>query len=150
MTSRVIPSRLHVRGIRPSDLAEVLRIERACFATCWTEMDFRQLLAARNCFGTLAEEGGTTAGFMVFLLFAHKLEVMNIAVCPAHRRRGVGASLIEQSSKYKRPKLAAKVSERNLGAHLFFRSLGFRAVEVVRNYYRTDEDAYTFEQGGDT
>ena len=42
--------------------------------------------------------------------------------------------------------MTLEVRETNLAAQLFFRSLGFRAVNVLRNYYDdTPEDAYVMQ-----
>jgi len=79
-----------------------------------------------------------------------RIHVFNFAVAKRYRRLGVGsqmiAKLISKLSPQRRNRLLLEVRETNLPAQLFFRSNGFRAVAVVRNFYDdTPEDAYAMQ-----
>ena len=53
--------------------------------------------------------------------------------------------LIAKLSYQRRNRIVVEVRETNLAAQLFFRELGFRAVDILRDYYTSDtgkEDAY--------
>jgi len=46
----------------------------------------------------------------------------------------------------RRSRIVLEVRERNLPAQLFFRSLGYRAISVLKDFYQdTTEDAYLME-----
>lgn len=140
-----------VRWLIRRDLPEVLAIEEASFEFAWTEEDFVKCLRQRNCIGMVAQDvNDQTLGFMVYELFARRLELMNFAVHPDVRRRGIGAAmsarLVEKLSAQKRTTLGVVVRERNLPAQLFFRAQGFRATQVLRAYYDdSPEDAYRMQ-----
>jgi len=70
-----------------------------------------------------------------------------VEVHPEFQRDGVGRSLINKLksklSYERRNRITLKVRESNLDAQLFFRAMGFQAVEVLRNHYQEcSEDAY--------
>ena len=105
----------------------------------------------RNRIGMVVEDGNDqVVGFMVYTLYKTKVLVENFAVHPAWRRLGVGtqmvAKLISKLSPTRRTRLVIEVHESNLDAQLFWRSQGFKAVSILKNYYTvTDDDCYVFE-----
>jgi ribosomal-protein-alanine N-acetyltransferase len=56
------------------------------------------------------------------------------------------AKLVGKLSNQRRNRIALYVRETNLEAQLFYRVVGFRAMEVVREHYPdTGEDAYSMQ-----
>lgn len=141
---------VHIRWMIRRDMPEVMRTERASFEYAWTEDDFLRCLRQRNCIGMVAEENDAVAGFMIYELHKTRLNVLNFAVHPNSRRTGVGglliAKLVYKLVSHHRQKITLAVRERNLGAQMFFRSHGFQATKLLRNYYEdSGEDAYQME-----
>jgi [ribosomal protein S18]-alanine N-acetyltransferase len=140
--------RVHIRWMIRRDMPEVLAIEHASFEYPWCEEEFLRVLRQRNCIGMVAECGERVVGFMIYELHKNKLHVLDFAVHPDTRRQGVGrqmvAKLVGKLSNHRRTRIVLSVRETNLPAQLFYRIQGFRALEVVREYYQdTGEDAYT-------
>jgi ribosomal-protein-alanine N-acetyltransferase len=141
---------VHIRWMIRRDMAEVLEIENASFEFPWSEEDFIRCLRQRNCIGMVAERGDRVAGFMIYELHRSRLHVLNFAVASAFRRQGVGSQmigkLVGKLSAQRRTRVTLEVRETNLAAQVFFRSQGFRAVSVLRDYYEdTTEDAYLMQ-----
>jgi [ribosomal protein S18]-alanine N-acetyltransferase len=141
---------VHVRWMIRRDMPEVLAIEQECFEFPWYEDDFLRCLRQRNCIGMVAEASERVVGFMVYELHKHRLHILNFAVHPQFRRRGVGSQmakkLIGKLSHDRRSRIMLEIRETNLPAQLFFRALGFRAVSVLRQFYEdTPEDAYLMQ-----
>jgi ribosomal-protein-alanine N-acetyltransferase len=139
--------RVHIRWMIRRDMPEVLQIEQDSFDFSWTEEDFLRCLRQRNCIGMVAEHGEKVVGFMIYELHKNKLHILNFAVCPSHRRIGIGrqmiAKLIGKLSSHRRTRITLAVRETNLTAQLFFQKQEFKAVKVLRNYYEdSGEDAY--------
>ncbi len=139
--------RVHIRWRIRRDMPEVLAIEHASFEFPWCEEEFLRVLRQRNCIGMVAEYGERVVGFMIYELHKSKLHVLNLAVAPEFRRQGVGqqmvSKLVGKLSSHRRTKIVLQVRESNLEAQLFYRVVGFRATEVVRESYEdTGEDAY--------
>jgi ribosomal-protein-alanine N-acetyltransferase len=142
--------RVHIRWMIRRDMPEVLQTEQESFEYAWTEEDFLRCLRQRNCIGMVAEQGEKVVGFMIYELHKNKLHILNFAVHPTCRRVGVGAQmttkLISKLSSHRRTRITLEVRETNLGAQLFFRSQGFRAVRVLRGFYDdSGEDAFLMQ-----
>lgn len=142
--------RVHIRWMIRRDMAEVLDIEKASFEFSWLKNDFLNCLRQWNCIGMVAEHEDRVVGFMVYELNKTNIRVLNFAVAPDVRRQGIGSEmalhLADKLSPQCRRRLVLNVRESNLPAQLFFRALGFQAVNVVRGMYdETGEDAYTMQ-----
>jgi [ribosomal protein S18]-alanine N-acetyltransferase len=149
--------RVHIRWMIRRDMPEVLQTEQRSFEYAWTEEDFLRCLRQRNCIGMVAEQGEKVVGFMIYELHKAKLHILNFAVQPNFRRSGIGtqmvAKLVSKLSSHRRTRITLEVRETNLGAQLFFRSQGFRAIRVLRTYYEdSGEDAFLmqYQLEGDT
>ena len=141
---------VHIRWMIRRDMAEVLEIEKSSFEFPWSEDDFIRCLRQRNCIGMVAEYDERVVGFMIYELHKNQLHVLNFAVRPDVRRSGIGeqmvSKLIGKLSMQRRNRIVLEIRETNLAAQLFFRSLDFRAVSLLRDYYDdTVEDAYVMQ-----
>jgi ribosomal-protein-alanine N-acetyltransferase len=140
-----------IRWLIRRDMPEVLQIERLCFEFPWTDEDFMVCLRQRNCIGMVAEdEAGTIVAFMVYELHKSRLAILNFCVGVRWQRMGVGTQmvgkLIDKLHQQRRNEIIVETRERNLDAQLFFKAMGFRATDVVRDHYEdTDEDCYVFQ-----
>ena len=137
---------MHVRWMIRRDMNEVLGIEQEAFEFPWSEEDFIRCLRQRNCIGMVAEMSDSIVAFSVYELHRTRLHVLNFAVLRSHRRLGVGSQMMTKLTAKlapdRRNRIVLEVRETNLAAQLFFRSLGFRAVSVLRDFYQdTAEDA---------
>ena len=156
-----------VRWMIRRDMPEVLEIEDDSESP-WCEEVFVRYLKQRNCVGMVAEhdrqldeideEGNpqvecVVVGFMVYELHKNRIDVMNFAVHPSSRRRGVGMQMVKKLfSKLtadRRTRLRYDVREANLSGQQFLRRLGWCAVSVSRSgHVRADgtmEDSYRME-----
>ena len=138
---------VHIRWMIRRDMPEVLQIERTSFEYPWSEEDFIRCLRQRNCIGMVAEFDERVVGFMIYELHKNQLHVLNFAVRPDARRRCVGKQMLQKLvgklSQQRRNRIVLEVRETNLAAQMFFRSGGFKAVSVLRDYYDdASEDAY--------
>lgn len=141
---------VHIRWMIRRDMSEVQQIESHCFEFPWSEEDFIRCLRQRNCIGMVAEQDERVLGFMIYELHKTRLHVLNFAVHPGCRRRGVGAAMVQKLigklSSQRRNRILLEVRETNLAAQLFFREAGFRAISVLRDFYEdTTEDAYLMQ-----
>ncbi|MDF1842608.1 MAG: ribosomal protein S18-alanine N-acetyltransferase [Rubripirellula sp.] len=141
---------VHIRWMIRRDMPSVLGIENACFEFAWNEDDFIRCLRQRNCIGMVAEEDDKVVGFMIYELHKNRLHILNFCVHPEHHRTGVGramlSKLLGKLSLERRNRIMLEVRETNLEAQLFFKSIGFRAISVLRDFYDdTVEDAYLMQ-----
>jgi ribosomal-protein-alanine N-acetyltransferase len=150
MATPLQETRLQIRWMIRRDMAEVLDIEHESFEFPWSEDDFIRCLRQRNCIGMVAELAGEIVGFMIYELHKTRLHVLNFCVAPRYRRHGIGLRMVQKLigklSQQRRTRIVLEVRETNLAAQLFFRAIGFRAVNVLHDYYEdTTEDAYLMQ-----
>ena len=141
---------IHGRWMIRRDMPEVLEIEQEAFEFPWSEEDFTRCMRQRNCIGMVAEIADSVVAFMIYELHRSRLHVLNFAVRRSHRRLGIGTQmmdkLVAKLSPERRNRIVLEVRERNLPAQLFFRSLGYRAISVLKDFYQdTTEDAYLMQ-----
>jgi [ribosomal protein S18]-alanine N-acetyltransferase len=151
---------IDIRWPIPQDFPAILATEAACFDDPWCEAELRAVLRRHDCFGLVAtrrppgagqyELDDPLVGFVAFRNRPRCLEVLDLAVHPDHRRRGVGrrmvAKLVGRLSPRRRTRIVLHVRDGNLPAQLFFRATGFRAVATLRGHYETTgEDAYLMQ-----
>lgn len=140
-----------------SDLNDVLAIEKDSFEDPWQEVDFLRWLRSKDNVGNVAAvqcpsspSAQHVLGFFLYTRHPDHLSLVNLAVAPAWRRRGIGGRMVfHLSSKLKasrRERIITVVRESNLASQQFLRSLGFKATSVLRRHFPdTREDGYHLE-----
>lgn len=141
-----------VRRLERSDLDAVAEIEAASSANPWSRNLFAGELdlpdEQRTWF--VAVEGGgpagaETIGFGGVMYVAAEGHVMNIAVRPDRRRRGLGErllrSLVDDAVGRGVDALTLEVRVSNTAARELYRRFGFVPAGVRRRYYGDGEDA---------
>ena len=123
-----------------------MAIERRCFSDPWSETSFRDALDSPWSFGLVANSGQGIAGYLIAREVAGTGEVLNLAVSPEFRRRGVARALLRAGLKYFRKRrveeVFLEVRESNAGALALYQAAGFRPVGQRTGYYRSPrEDA---------
>jgi ribosomal-protein-alanine N-acetyltransferase len=90
-------------------------------------------------------DGGVLVGYTLFWHVADEIHLLNIAVAPPERRRGVGRSLMEDLLSYAgRENVACillEVRRANRAAIALYESFGFVHDRVRARYYADGEDA---------
>jgi ribosomal-protein-alanine N-acetyltransferase len=130
-----------------SHLKAILEIEHASFISPWSANSFVQ--EVRNTVSHLwaaADEKGKLEGYICFWLFDREIQLINIAVHPEKRKRGIGGHLLREMIRIGilkgMEKVWLEVRTSNPGARSLYEKLGFVAVGRRPRYYRdTHEDA---------
>ena len=137
-----------LRPATESDLNDVVRIERSCFADPWSEESFRRLLAGHPAiFQVLVlQPENQVAGYVIAFAVGEDAELLNVAVEPRFRGQGfagqmLDAVLIELAGLGVRAAFL-EVRESNRAALGLYGSRGFKEIGRRKNYYRRPvEDA---------
>lgn len=132
------------------DLDAVMAIESASYPTPWKPDHFRNEIAARFSWPYVAAEEGNVVGYVCLMSLFEEAQILNIAVSPNHRGRGIGRMLLMESFRLAREKgaeiMALEVRASNDAAISLYRQLGFRRVGIRARYYESNEDAILMEK----
>ncbi len=137
---------LSFRSMTSADLDEVMAIERSAFRYPWSSRFFLQELQVQCARSILAEINGKILGYILFWLLPGAIDVHNIAVHIAYRRRGIARLLLQKVIVEARDRslvrITLEVRRSNTPAQRLYESLGFVTVGLRKGYYSDDgEDA---------
>jgi ribosomal-protein-alanine N-acetyltransferase len=150
-----VKTAVEIRRLAPSDLNDIEDIEHRSYDTPWSRSMFAGELAkpASLCLG--AFEGEQLGGYLIVSRYVDAWHIMNIAVSPDFRRRGIATALLERlfelTDDRSRRGYTLEVRVSNDGAIRLYERLGFTARGIRRGYYTDNrEDALIMwrEPGG--
>ena len=123
-----------IRAATAGDLPAIAAIQQASpEASTWEPLDY-------DCF--VVTRDGEVAGFLVTRQTAPgECEILNLAVHPSFRRRGIARMLVNQTLRAAPGEWFLEVRESNIAGIFFYRSLGFDSVGRRENYYNNPSEA---------
>jgi [ribosomal protein S18]-alanine N-acetyltransferase len=133
------------------DLPEMLAIERASFSAPWSGALFLQELRVPFSRIVVARRpDGSILGYVCRWLVADEVHVLNVAVRPEERRRGIGVALVgevlREAVKSAAAVVVLEVRRHNVAARALYAALGFEPVGQRRDYYGAGEDALIMQR----
>jgi ribosomal-protein-alanine N-acetyltransferase len=140
---------IDLRPLTLSDLGAIERIERSAYPTPWSRSMFAGEIAKQSsiCIGAIdTEDGERLVGYLIISRYADAWHIMNVAVDPDYRRRGIATQLLgrlfELTSSDDRRGYTLEVRVSNGHAIKLYEGLGFVARGIRRGYYTDNrEDA---------
>ncbi len=135
-----------IRSLEGRDVDSILRIQAACPEIAqWTVRDYERV-ARGEMAGWVAEENSRVVGFLIARRVVNDLEVLNFAVEPEARRRGLGAALFAEATEWgktiRAERIFLEVRISNLAALQFYERYDFRVMGRRPRYYTAPiEDA---------
>jgi ribosomal-protein-alanine N-acetyltransferase len=141
---------LHVRPMTECDLDAVMEIEAASYSTPWNYEHFHNEIAARYSWPSVAVEGGSVIGYVCLMSLFEEAQILNVAVKPSCRGRGVARILLEHAFSQALERgaeiMALEVRASNAAAISLYERLGFARVGIRARYYESAEDAILMEK----
>jgi ribosomal-protein-alanine N-acetyltransferase len=136
---------LDIRRLTYADLPQVIAIERRAFPTPWSLAMFVLELSKPSgiCLAAMLE--GRLSAYLVCSRYDRVWHIMNVAVDPDVRRRGLGTALLtrllervdDEDARY-----TLEVRRSNGGAIALYERFGFLVAGLRRRYYQDNgEDA---------
>ena len=122
----------------------VAELEKLCFSDPWSEKSIASELTNKLALWMVAEEDGRVAGYIGSQTVQDESDMMNVAVHPDYRLRGIAEALVnglcdalkEQGSV----SLTLEVRASNDPAKALYDKLGFEQVGRRPNYYRNPKE----------
>ena len=136
--ANILPiSREHLEG--------VAELERLCFAEPWSAKAL-ELLLGDGAYAYVCVVDGEVVAYGGMLLALDEGQVTNVAVHPAHRRRGYGervfSAMLEEARQRELIQISLEVRASNEAAITLYEKTGFTVAGRRRNFYKhPTEDA---------
>ena len=126
---------IEVRPLREGEALAASEIEKACLSTAWSEGQIRD--RSLETVYLLALVDGIPAGILSASLSLYDGELLNIAVLPDFRGKGVAQALLEAlyTAMQGLSELFLEVAESNLPAQRLYEKNGFSAVGRRKGFY---------------
>ena len=137
---------IKIEKMDESHVAPIAQLETLCFSDPWSETSIASELASRLSYWLVAVEDGQVLGYIGSQSVLGESDMMNVAVHPDHRRRGIAEMLVTALSHDLKERdnvcLTLEVRASNMPAIGLYEKLGFVQVGLRKNYYRNPrEDA---------
>lgn len=126
-----------IRPMTAADVPSVAALEKLYFSDPWSASLIASELDNPLSLWLVWEEDGTAAAYLGVQRVPPQADVMNVAVSPALRRRGIARALFAELERRlpEIDELFLEVRASNSGAIALYRTLGFEQVGRRPNYY---------------
>ena len=139
---------VELRRLLLEDLEKIDEIERRAYPTPWSRSMFAGELAKPSslCLGAFEGDEEELVGYLIISRYVDAWHVMNVAVAPDHRRRGIATALLDRlfdlTAGDGRRGYTLEVRISNRHAIDLYERLGFKPRGIRRGYYTDNrEDA---------
>ena len=135
-----------IETMKSCHVHQISELEKICFSDPWSENSVASELDNKLAFWLVATEGETVAGYIGSQTVMDETDMMNVAVHPDFRRKGIAEALVnalvENLKKMGSRCLTLEVRASNAPAIALYEKMGFAEIGRRRNYYRNPrEDA---------
>ena len=135
---------IEIRTMEPQDVPQIAELEKVCFSDPWSENSIISELDNPLSCWLVAVSGEQVVGYVGSQTVLDGSDMMNIAVSPDFRRKGIAESLIEALISFLRERgsrcLILEVRASNVPAIALYEKLGFLEIGRRRNYYRNPKE----------
>ena len=135
---------IEIQFMNESHVAQVAELEKLCFSAPWSENSIRYELTNPLSLWLVAVDGEKLLGYIGSQTVMDEADMMNVAVDPAARRRGIALRLVQalvQALAAKQVRaLTLEVRAGNEPAKALYEQLGFLQVGRRPNYYRNPKE----------
>ncbi len=127
------------RPVLGSDAAKAAEVESESLSTAWSEKQILESIDNSNAVYVVAVCGETVCGIGSMYCVAGEGQIMNIAVAPDCRRRGIADGIMKlldgEAVKRNCENITLEVAENNLSALSLYKKCGYTAVGRRKGFY---------------
>lgn len=131
-------------------LDAVVAIEEVSIENPWKYEHFQQELASPHSYPIVALEEDRVVGYLCLVSLFEEAQILDVAVDPEVRNRGIARQLIYFAENLAREKgaefMTLEVRDSNHAARSLYEKLGYLHAGVRKKYYEGREDAVLMEK----
>ncbi len=133
-----------IENMLASHVSPIAQLEKVCFSDPWSEEAILPELANPLSLWLVAIDGDRLVGYVGSQSVLGETDMMNIAVAPEYRRKGIAekliAALIDKLTEQGNHCLTLEVRISNAPAIALYEKMGFVQVGRRPNYYRNPKE----------
>ena len=133
-----------IQKMNAAHVPQIAQLEKLCFSDPWSENSIASELNSRLSDWLVVTEGEQVVAYVGSQTVIDSSDMMNIAVHPDFRRRGIAemlvAALEEQLRQRGSKMLLLEVRDSNAPAIALYEKLGFHQAGLRKNYYRNPKE----------
>lgn len=130
--------------MQPRHVPQVAALEKICFADPWSEKSVASELENPLSYWLVAMDGEKLVGYVGSQTVLGETDMMNVAVSPDYRRKGIAEGLILALIAALKAReshcLTLEVRDSNASARALYEKLGFSEIGRRKNYYRNPKE----------
>lgn len=138
-------ARFMIRPADPGDVPAIAALERVCFSDPWNTSSLLEVVQSETSFGLVGLDSGQVVGYLMARLSGEEGEILNLAVAPGYRRRGLAKALLHfglgRMLDSGAMEAYLEVRESNRAAIGLYHEHGFRPVGLRPDYYRNPRES---------
>ena len=135
---------MRIETMKPEHVAQVAQLEKVCFSDPWSERSIASELNNPLSYWLVALDGDQLTGYIGSQSVMGESDMMNVAVSPDYRRRGIGEALVNALAADLKAKgntcLTLEVRASNDPAIALYEKLGFHQAGRRPNYYHNPKE----------
>ncbi len=135
----------HIRPISTEDISRLVVIDAASNPSSWNHAQFERELEIPFSISRVVHLHGEPVAFAVMWQVAQVAQLLEVAVLPEHRRKGIATFLVEHLLDVARGRGCVKMElefrKGNGAAESLYQKFGFREVGYRKNFYDDKKDS---------
>ena len=135
---------MRIETMKLEHVAQVAQLEKVCFSDPWSERSIASELNNPLSYWLVALDGDQLTGYIGSQSVMGESDMMNVAVSPDYRRRGIGEALVNALAADLKAKgntcLTLEVRASNDPAIALYEKLGFHQAGRRPNYYHNPKE----------
>ena len=140
-----------IREMTLQDVPAVAAIEKMCFSLPWSEQSLIDSVKREDTMFLVCEEfdeknsddtgdeNSNIVGYIGMYLSFDEGDITNVAVSPAHRKKGYGEALVSKAKELAKEKqlemILLEVRVSNAPAISLYKKMGFEELGIRKNFY---------------
>lgn len=128
-----------IREMTLQDVPAVAEIEKACFSLPWSEKSLVDSVVREDTMFLVCEDAQEIVGYIGMYLSFDEGDITNVAVSPAHRKKGYGEAIVSKAVELAKEKqlemILLEVRVSNVPAISLYKKMGFEEIGMRKNFY---------------